>query len=123
MTRHRGHVALTVWPIAVLLLLETVRLWPALGGATAFAVRSPDTWMSLFARTALVLAFFPGLWTDVDASVDDAPVASDLPRTPIADPAGLDDRRAAMGLPPHSVYLAQLRSLLGVPDDAPPFPE
>lgn len=57
MTRHRSHLALTVWPIALLTLLEIARLWPALGGATAFAVGSPDSWLALAARTALVLAF------------------------------------------------------------------
>lgn len=57
MARHRSHLALTVWPIAVVTLLEVLRLWPALDGATAFAVRSPDSWLALAARTALVLAF------------------------------------------------------------------
>ncbi|MEM7137972.1 MAG: hypothetical protein AAF500_15415 [Myxococcota bacterium] len=58
MPRHRTHLALTVWPILVLFVLEVSRLWPALGGATAFAAVSPDGWLPLAARSALVFAFF-----------------------------------------------------------------
>ncbi|MGB5812725.1 MAG: hypothetical protein WBG86_19480, partial [Polyangiales bacterium] len=58
MPRLRSHLALTVWPMALLLVLEVARLWPALGGSSAFAVARPDTWLSLAARTALALAFF-----------------------------------------------------------------
>ncbi|MEM9727000.1 MAG: hypothetical protein AAF997_00335 [Myxococcota bacterium] len=58
MARFRSHLALTVWPIVVLLLLEVARLWPALGGATEYAASSPESWLSLVARSALVLAFF-----------------------------------------------------------------
>jgi len=53
--RYRSHIALTVWPLAVLFLLELVRLWPALRGGSSFAEASPATWLSLLVWTVLVL--------------------------------------------------------------------
>ncbi len=55
MPRYRSHVALTVWPLAVLFLLELLRLWPAIRGASSFATASPASWSSLLACTLLVL--------------------------------------------------------------------
>lgn len=40
------------------------------------------------------------------------------PMTPIADPEHLDERRASMGLEPHASYVAALRKMYHVPDDA-----
>jgi hypothetical protein len=55
--RYRSHIALTVWPIAALFALELARMWPALGGASSFAAKSPVTWLSLVAHTVLVVVF------------------------------------------------------------------
>lgn len=55
MPRYRRHIALTVWPLAVLYVLELSRLWPAIGGASAFATASPATWLWLLIWTGLVL--------------------------------------------------------------------
>ena len=57
MSRYRSHVVLTVWPIAVLLVLGIARTWPALGGAASYAAASPASWMSLVAWTAVILVF------------------------------------------------------------------
>lgn len=76
MLRHRSHLALTVWPIALLFVLEIVRLWPSLRGASAFAAASPDTWPSLFARSALSLAFFGAYvrgWRVLQRAAPDGP--------------------------------------------------
>jgi len=54
--RHRSHLALTVWPITVLFVLELARTWPALRGASSFAAASPVTWPSLVAYTVVVVA-------------------------------------------------------------------
>lgn len=40
------------------------------------------------------------------------------PLTPIDDPEHLDERRRSMGLEPHEEYVATLKKLYGVPDDA-----
>jgi hypothetical protein len=40
------------------------------------------------------------------------------PLTPIDDPEHLDERRKKMGLEPHEEYVATLKKLYGVPDDA-----
>ena len=40
------------------------------------------------------------------------------PLTPIEDPEHLDERRGRMGLEPHEQYLAELKKLYGVGDDA-----
>jgi hypothetical protein len=40
------------------------------------------------------------------------------PMTPIDDPEHLDERRKKMGLEPHAEYVATLKKLYGVPDDA-----
>jgi len=53
--RHRSHIALTVWPLAVLFVLELARLWPAVRGASSFAEESPASWLSLLCWTVLVL--------------------------------------------------------------------
>lgn len=55
MPRYRSHIALTVWPLAVLFILELVRLWPALRGGSSFAQASPASWLSLLTWTALIL--------------------------------------------------------------------
>ena len=57
MPRYRSHIALTVWPIAALFALELARMWPALGGASSFAAKSPVTWLSLVTHTVLVVVF------------------------------------------------------------------
>ncbi|MBW2159075.1 MAG: hypothetical protein JRH14_03785 [Deltaproteobacteria bacterium] len=56
MPRYRSHIALTVWPITALFVLELARMWPALRGASSFAAASPVTWPSLVAHTVAVLA-------------------------------------------------------------------
>jgi len=53
--RYRSHIALTVWPLAVLFVVELARLWPALLGASSFAEESPASWLSLLIWTVLVL--------------------------------------------------------------------
>ena len=53
----RSHVALTVWPMAVLLVLGLSHLWPALHGASSYAAASPASWLSLTALTLVVLVF------------------------------------------------------------------
>jgi hypothetical protein len=55
--RYRSHIALTVWPIAILFALELKRMWPALGGASSFAASSPETWTSLLLCTVAVALF------------------------------------------------------------------
>ncbi|MGB5266207.1 MAG: hypothetical protein WBN30_06450 [Polyangiales bacterium] len=55
MPRYRSHIALTVWPLAVLFVSELIRLWPALRGASSFAEASPASWLSLLVWTVLVL--------------------------------------------------------------------
>jgi len=55
--RYRSHIALTVWPITALFVLELGRMWPALHGASSFAAASPVTWTSLAMRTLLVVLF------------------------------------------------------------------
>ncbi len=40
------------------------------------------------------------------------------PLTPIDDPEHLDERRKQMGLEPHAEYVATLKKLYGVPEDA-----
>lgn len=55
MPRHRSHIALTVWPLAVLFVVELDRLWPALRGASSFAEASPASWLSLLVWTSLIL--------------------------------------------------------------------
>ena len=57
MPRHRSHIALTVWPITALFVLEIARMWPALRGASSFAAASPVTWLSLVAHTIVVIVF------------------------------------------------------------------
>jgi len=54
-SRYRSHIALTVWPLAVLFAVELARFWPALRGASSFAEASPASWLSLLTWTALVL--------------------------------------------------------------------
>ena len=44
------------------------------------------------------------------------------PSTPIAEPEGLDERRAEMGMTPHAEYVERLRGMLGVPRGAPALP-
>jgi len=53
--RYRSHIALTVWPLGVLFVLELARLWPALRGGTSFAEASPASWFSLLTWTVLIL--------------------------------------------------------------------
>lgn len=55
MSRYRSHIALTVWPLAVLFVLELARLWPALHGGSSFAEASPASWLSLLIWTVVVL--------------------------------------------------------------------
>ena len=55
MPRYRSHIAFTVWPLAVLFVLELARLWPALRGGSSFAEASPASWLSLLTWTVLVL--------------------------------------------------------------------
>jgi hypothetical protein len=56
-SRYRSHIALTVWPITALFVLELLRIWPAIDGASAFAAASPVTWTSLGLHTAVVALF------------------------------------------------------------------
>lgn len=55
MSHHRSHIDLTVWPITVLFAVELARLWPAIGGASAFAAASPASWLSLIVWTVVVV--------------------------------------------------------------------
>lgn len=55
MPRHRTHVVLSVWPLAVLFAVGLFRLWPALSGATSYAAESPASWVSLIVHTLVVL--------------------------------------------------------------------
>lgn len=55
MPRYRSHIALTVWPLAVLFVLELTRLEPAIRGASSFATASPASWLGLLTCTLLVL--------------------------------------------------------------------
>lgn len=55
MPRYRAHIALTVWPITALLVLELARMWPALDGASSFAAASPVTWTALLVYTVVVV--------------------------------------------------------------------
>ena len=57
MPRYRSHIALTVWPITALIVLELARMWPALHGASSFAAASPVTWTSLVVHTVVVVLF------------------------------------------------------------------
>lgn len=57
MPRYRSHVALTVWPIAVLFVLGLARTWPALAGGRSYAAASPTSWLSLVGCTLVVLVF------------------------------------------------------------------
>jgi hypothetical protein len=53
----RSHVALTVWPIAVLFALGLSHMWPALGGASEYAAASPASWVSLVAASIVLIVF------------------------------------------------------------------
>lgn len=55
MSRHRSHIVLTVWPIAILVASELFRLWPAIRGAGSFAAASPASWSRLLLWTLAVL--------------------------------------------------------------------
>lgn len=55
MPRYRSHIALTVWPIALLFVLELARLWPAIRGSSAFASASPASWAALLLCTLFVV--------------------------------------------------------------------
>ncbi len=71
---------MTVWPIAVLLALEVVRLWPALGGATEFAASSPASWFSLVAYTlavALSLVAYARGWAKLGSDAGAGPYRSE----------------------------------------------
>ena len=57
MSGFRSHVALTVWPIAVLFALGLSRAWPAVRGAPSYASASPASWLSLVALTAVAVVF------------------------------------------------------------------
>lgn len=66
MSRYRSHIVLTVWPLALLLVLELVRTWPALRGASSFAASSPASWTSLLVSTVaivLVLVVYARGWS------------------------------------------------------------
>lgn len=54
---YRSHLAVTVWPVTALFLLEVSRMWPALGGASVFAAAAPASWLSLVAFTIVVVVF------------------------------------------------------------------
>lgn len=56
MSRHRRHVALSVWPLAVVFGVGVVRMWPALRGAPSYAAESPTSWLLLAVHTLVVLA-------------------------------------------------------------------
>lgn len=55
MPSYRSHVALTVWPVLALFVLELTRMWPALEGASTFAAASPVSWPALVAYTLVVV--------------------------------------------------------------------
>jgi hypothetical protein len=75
--RHRSHIALTVWPITVLFVLELARTWPALDGATSFAAASPVTWLSLLAYTFVVIVFLGAYARGWNALSRESPSGSD----------------------------------------------
>ena len=54
MPRYRSHIALTVWPLAIIVALEILRLWPAIHGGSAFAAASPASWSSLVIWTVAI---------------------------------------------------------------------
>lgn len=79
MPSYRRHVALTVWPLTALFVLELLRMWPALRGARAFAAASPVTWLSLSACTVLVFSFIAAYargWSNFDANAGAGPYES-----------------------------------------------
>ena len=55
MPRARRHVALTVWPIAVVFLVGLVRAWPGIDGAPAYAASASLSWGWLAAHTLAIL--------------------------------------------------------------------
>ena len=57
MLHSRSHVLLTVWPLALLFALGLANMWPALGGGPAYAAASPLSWLSLVARSVVVVVF------------------------------------------------------------------
>ncbi len=68
---------LTVGPLVVVFALEVGRLWPALGGASAFAAASPMSWLGsalsslvVFLALAAYVAGWRMLETDRDRSGD-----------------------------------------------------
>ena len=76
MPGHRSHIALTVWPIAALFVLEVARMWPALRGASSFAAASPVTWLSLLAHTIAVivcLALYARGWSTLGQEAPTGP--------------------------------------------------
>jgi hypothetical protein len=55
MPRERRHVALTVWPIAVVFAVGLVRAWPGVHGAPAYAASAPSSWGWLTIQTTVVV--------------------------------------------------------------------
>lgn len=79
MPSYRRHVALTVWPITALFVLEVLQMWPALGGARPLAAASPVTWLSLSVCTVLVFSFIAAYargWSNFDADAGAGPYQS-----------------------------------------------
>lgn len=56
MQRYRSHLALTVWPLGALFVLELFRLGPALRGSASFALASRSGWLAQSLWTAVALA-------------------------------------------------------------------
>ena len=74
MPTERSHVALTVWPMAVVFVVGLVRAWPAIEGAPAYAASASSSWGWLAAHTAVVVmslfAYAVG-WSAFDATRSD----------------------------------------------------
>lgn len=74
MPRHRRHVVLSVWPIALLYVLGLAHTWPALAGAPSYASESPMSWLSLAVVTVTVFAFLGAYirgWSDLALAPDE----------------------------------------------------
>jgi hypothetical protein len=66
--RHRRHVVLSVWPIALLFALGLAHVWPALAGAPSYASESPASWLSLAVATMTAFVFLSAYvrgWSDL----------------------------------------------------------
>lgn len=75
MPRHRRHVLLSVWPIALLYVLWLAHMWPALDGAPSYASQSPTSWLSVTVLTLAAVAFLVAYvvgWSDLVLAAGEA---------------------------------------------------